>query len=402
MPPEHSSDDDIVVTGVGLVSPLGNTLPQSWDALIAGKGSGRWLTDRAANWHFPGSETERFAGCPVHQPMPGNADFGSRLVQLAGIAAREAVGSAGGLDAYPTHRRACCIGTSKTDLAPLDQAEFSMSILWPSHAAAEIAARFQCEAASLCPVAACATGVVSLLSGADQIRYGTADVVIAGSVDASLHPALLSSYRRLGVMARPGNRPEQACRPFDQHRSGFLVGEGGAAFVLERASAAVQRGARPLAILRGGGFGCDPSGMTLVDESGQHLAAFIERMLDRLQLRIGGIDSICLHGTATRPNDLAEARALQRLLGSRLGDVPAFATKGATGHLMGAAGAVETAFAVQSLQAGVIPPTTNLQIQDRECGVRLSSQSVHATCRRMLKLSLGFGGHIAAAVLERP
>ncbi|MCA8991697.1 MAG: beta-ketoacyl-[acyl-carrier-protein] synthase family protein [Planctomycetaceae bacterium] len=389
------NSDSVVVSGMGMVTPLGVNAPESWARLLDGATAGEWLTD--TSWTRPFEQPPRpWAGCPV--AIPRAAHIASRLVQLSQLAVREAVETAGGIDHVPPERRACVIGTSKIDLASLDAPNPVEAMFRPNDPAVQIAQEFDCQAAALCPVAACATGTVSLLRAAQLIRQGAADLVIAGSVDASLHPALLASYDRLGVMARPLGQPNQACRPFDEDRSGFLVGEGAAAFILERADCA-ETHSKKVQIL-GGSMAADPSGMTLVDSTGSRLAHLIRLALEQCQVLPNEIDAVSLHGTATRMNDLAESRGLKLVFGRKLPEMPAFATKGATGHLMGAAGSVESAFAVMSLQQQVLPPTSNLRQQDPECKLLLTQEAQSAQLQTVLKLSLGFGGHMAAVVIR--
>lgn len=380
---------------MGMVTPLGVTAPESWSRLLDGATAGEWLTE--THWTRPFEQPpRRWAGCPVAVPREGHS--GSRLVQLSQLAVREAVKTAGGIDHVPPERRACVIGTSKIDLAPLDTPNPVDAMFRPNAPAIQVAQEFDCRAAALCPVAACATGTLSLLRAAQLIREGVADLVIAGSVDASLHPALLASYDRLGVMARPLRQPNQACRPFDVNRSGFLVGEGAAAFIFERADSR-ETNSKNVQIV-GGSMAADPSGMTLVDNTGSQLAHLIRLALEQCQISLNEIDAVSLHGTATRMNDLAESRGLQLALGRKSFETPAFATKGASGHLMGAAGSVESAFAVMSLQQQVLPPTSNLLQQDQECKLLLTQRAQSVPLRTVLKLSLGFGGHMAAIIFR--
>ncbi|MCA9081061.1 MAG: beta-ketoacyl-[acyl-carrier-protein] synthase family protein [Planctomycetaceae bacterium] len=393
--------NEIVITGVGMVSPLGLTLADSWSRLVAGERAGQWLPESPKLVAGKDGVSTRFAACPVPTLLPGD-NHRSRLVTYAEQVALEAVTGAQGLDWFAPERRGCVIGTSKLELTPLDRdaATADLHHLQPSHPAQVIGARYACHSAQLCPIAACATGLHALLRGAMLLQVGTADVVLAGSVDASLHPAFLASYRRLGVMCRGTDAPAGACRPFDRSRSGFLVGEGGAMFVLERRRSAEARGVTPRAVLRGGGHGCDPTGMTQVDPSGRQLADFVRHVLHREQIDVESIQALALHGTATQLNDLAESRGLMEVFGERIHTMPAMATKGATGHLMGAAGAIETAFALQALQTHELPPVANLVEQEEGCRLLLPRCRQSAELRRIAKFSLGFGGHLAMLVLD--
>jgi 3-oxoacyl-[acyl-carrier-protein] synthase II len=222
--------------------------------------------------------------------------------------------------------------------------------------------------------------------------------VIAGSSDASLHPAVLASFRRMGVLASRASEPAAACRPFNRDRNGFAVGEGAAMFVLERRSHAAARGVTPIARLLGGAVLADPSGMTSVDPEGASLARAITDTLERSGAHPSEIGHVNLHGTATRSNDIAEARALKSAVGAYAVHVPCTALKGAIGHQLGAAGATELAATALAIRDGRLPPTVNLTEPDAECGLSLAGV-VRQVSGLGLKLSLGFGGHVAAALL---
>jgi 3-oxoacyl-[acyl-carrier-protein] synthase II len=418
----------IAVTGVGLVTPLGTTRAATWNALLHGKRAARWLSgEELGDPSLPAGPApgQRWFGCPVEtaQLPPLSATFPpGRLLRFALTAAREALEQAQLQPAQLTEA-ACVIGSSKPDLRPIDawlrrsaaddpnsssppppyppSAEALFGLIAPSEAATVIGTAFGCGGPVLCPVAACATGLVSLIRGADLIRSGEARIAIAGGADASLHPGLLASYRRLGVLAAPEGDPASACRPFDLHRTGFAVGEGAGMLVLEEWDHALARGATPLAEWLEGRIGSDPSGLTAVDETGIPLARLVRTLLDATGLAPAEIQMANLHGTATRSNDRAEANALRSVFGIETDRLVCSALKGALGHLMGAAGAVETACAVLALQAQTAPPTANHLTADPESRLHFNATG-ETSCRHLLKLSLGFGGQLAAALLRRP
>ena len=245
----------------------------------------------------------------------------------------------------------------------------------------------------LTPVAACATGVVAVIRGVELIRHGACDRVICGAADASLHPLILASFARLGVLADPGDDPSDCVRPFDRTRDGFAIGEGAAAFVLERADLAAP--GTTYATITGSSIASAAVKLTDVDASGEP----VRRVLHDCT---GGRspDLIGLHGTATRPNDPAEAAGVRDAFPDGA-SLPAFASKGATGHLLGAAGAVELAFTLLALRDGVVPPTRNLREQDPACDLNLAPIARPAVLETAAKVSLGFGGTVAAVALRR-
>jgi len=225
--------------------------------------------------------------------------------------------------------------------------------------------------------------------------------VLAGSVDASLNPYVLHSYRRLGVLAdRKWPLPE-ACRPFDEDRSGFVLGEGGALVVLVRddhPTAAGQSYARWIY-----GESCsDPTGMTQLDPAATSLTRLLGQVLIRSGLKTGQIDCLQLHGTATPANDQAEARAISRLFGPPSQQPWSTASKGAHGHALGAAGSLELAWLLLSLRDGLIPAVRNLDRLDPACPLRcVQGEAIAQPLQFGGKISLGFGGHQVACLLER-
>ncbi|TWT52293.1 3-oxoacyl-[acyl-carrier-protein] synthase 2 [Thalassoglobus neptunius] len=391
------------------------------------------------------STTKRFAGFGA----PVTADCGAasspvRATRFAIQAAEEALRHAG-LSREIVEKSGCVIGTSKPDLRAFDQfllhqrlnslsccegdgnsfpnnvgdgtdvegasqfqneertrPSISITDLFPSSPAMAVAQEFGINGGVVCPVAACATGLLSIIQAAQWIQRGEFSCVLAGSTDASLHPGLLGSYRRLGVMARAEDDPAGACRPFDSQRCGFMVGEGAAVVVLEEWESAEKRGAKPLAEWIGGQTGSDPWGITNVDTSGEELGSVIRRLLKEHSVRAEEVGSICYHGTATRFNDLCESRAVRKVFGGQAQLPVGFGVKGSIGHLMGAAGAVETALSLLSLRDGRLPPTANLESIDPECGIPLTMSTAMALPPGLLlKTSLGFGGHLGAGLLKR-
>ena len=263
----------VVVTGVGLVTPFGAGREISWSAIRHGQSAVRWLDADDLNGALPSEE--QWVGATA--PREGLSASSEPVVSLALTAAREAMTQAR-LSSTPvlSERGGCVIGTSKLGLRSFARAmqqtgDLPHELLWPNAAAHAVAAEWQLSGPALCPVAACATGLVSLIRGADLIRSGECDVVLAGSSDASLVPIVLGSFQRLGVLARGFDEPATACRPFDADRSGFVIGEGAAVFVLEDRAHAVARCATVLAEFVAGGMASDPSGLTQVDPEGASL-----------------------------------------------------------------------------------------------------------------------------------
>ncbi|MFO1007700.1 MAG: beta-ketoacyl-[acyl-carrier-protein] synthase family protein [Planctomycetaceae bacterium] len=412
----------VVITGIGMVTPLGTTRESTWSALLAGERAGTDLNLAGMGPAWKGIAPDPlWRGCPVRRTWdyPGEPIIGDALV-----AAREAVSHAG-LEHGDPWRWGCVLGASKggmhlatpmfvsqylrgsdSAVAPWSGlADDAWRQIWPDAPSSAIASEFDIRGPVLAPAAACATGLVSLIRAADLIRDGVCDVVLCGSSDASLQPSLLGSYRRLGVLARQGD-PRTACKPFDQDRDGFLVGEGAAVMVLESRSHAERRRAVPLAEFVAGRTFSDGSGVAGLDESADGLSRAIAGVTSAGGLSAADVDLVNFHGTGTEQNDRTEVSAMTKALSGRPMQGVGCAFKGALGHLMGAAGSVEVALAVLALRDQVAPPTANLQCVADDLkslgSLRFTGHtSTPMAVNTVLKTSLGFGGPVAAALLRR-
>ncbi|MCA9118287.1 MAG: hypothetical protein KDA79_24615, partial [Planctomycetaceae bacterium] len=311
--------------------------------------------------------------------------------------------SKGGLTSFA---RACATGPLREQGGPTDSSTDPAAAAWwsflPNAAAATVATRFGLEGPSLCPVAACATGLVSLIRGFSLIQSGEADVAVCGSADASVQLPVLASFRRLGVLARGFEDPATACRPFDESRNGFAVGEGAGILVLESESHARARGAAISGRMLAGLGGADLSGITSVETEPAGLIHLLNAVCHAGGIAPARLGTISLHGTATLANDLAESRAVQEVCGPATAGIPCTSLKGGLGHLLGAAGSVETAALLLGMRDGLVPPTVNLQRPGAGCCLSMATgQAVRKNLPFGLKLSLGFGGQLAAALFAR-
>lgn len=398
-PAEPTGGRQVVVTGIGLVTPFGIGRESSWSAIRDGRSAVHWFDPEDLSG--PRSRGLRWVGASAPAELRTSAE---PVVSMAVAAARESLTHAGLSDI--SERGGCVLGTSKLGLRSFAREMQQLgrsdpALLWPNAAACAVASEWHLRGPVLCPVAACATGLVSLIRGAELIRSSECDVVLAGSSDASLVPIVLGSFQRLGVLARGFEEPATACRPFDAERSGFVVGEGAAVLVLEDREHATARGANILAEFVAAGMASDPSGMTQIDTDGTSLAWLIRDVLRRANVSPAEIDAINLHGTATRANDLAETHAVRTAFGTAADRLACSSQKGAIGHLLGAAGSVESAFAVLALRDQVVPPTINLRTPDPHCDLDYIANEARPTrLRNVLKLSLGFGGHIAVGLFR--
>jgi 3-oxoacyl-[acyl-carrier-protein] synthase II len=347
-------------------------------------------------------------GCVDVRSPPG----AGRAGHLAVLAVREALADAGlGPSELPVGT-AVSISTSKGPVDLLESAlapagccgrRVPLQLVSPDAAARAVAADFGCRGMTGCRLAACASGAVAVLAAASDVAAGRFPLVIAGAAEASLTPLIHAGFQAMGALvAGPGVAPGESIRPFDRRRMGFLLAEGAAAFVLEDAAAAALRGARIRARLTGWAEQSDAFDTVRPDPAGDGALRAARLALVRAGREVSEIGAAWLHGTATVAGDPAELRAIERLAVSGDCRLAATATKGHTGHMLGASGAVELGFAVMCLEAGLLPPVANLLDPLEGSGEVLPGASARALAAdSFLVLSSGFGGHAAALVVER-
>jgi 3-oxoacyl-(acyl-carrier-protein) synthase len=287
-------------------------------------------------------------------------------------------------------RVAVCFSSSKGRPAQLEkQREYSFDFA-PQWAAVEIAKATGATGKFGCPVAACASGAHAIALAAQWIEDDLCDVAICGAVEAELAPLILAGYRSLGALSTRG-----VMKPFDESRDGFVPGEGGACLILESRQSAEKRGAKVWAQVSGWSLFCDATSQTGMMASGETISRAIENALHRANVE--SVDYVNAHGTATHLNDEIEARAIGNSLGSA---VPVSSTKALTGHLLGAAGAVEAVLSILAMQQSFAPPNLNLETIDPSCEkIDLLKDGREAEINSALSLSYGFGGHIGVLLL---
>ena len=283
------------------------------------------------------------------------------------------------------------VGSSKGDLALLDGWSEHQNPEWMGDCLAlRLARALGAQGPILAPNAACATGSHALALGAQMIQNGRADIVLAGALEFAQHPLVLAAYRNMGALSKSGKM-----RPFDARRDGFVANSGAGLVILESPTHAQKRGAKIHGFLSGFSLKCDATHLTSMNPSGETIARAIEDALQKAGKP--QIDYVNAHGTATRLNDLTEARALQSVFGR---GVAVSSTKGLTGHLLGAAGAVEAILSLQTLRDGVLPPNLGLEQVDEEFDLDFVLTPRAANVKAVLSLNYGFGGHIGALILE--
>ncbi len=396
---------------MGVLSPLGPTLASTWAGLLSGRSGIRSLAAFANHAVRIGGVVPDFV--PADALGEQTARQLDRFAALAVVAAREAVAQAGfDIEARgPRTRWATVVGSALGGLSTYEQALDALAVegrVSPftatgtiANAGAAAVARDQgAQGPSICPVTACATGSDAIGMGADLIRMGRADVVLAGGADAPLNRGLLAGLAATGAASTRNDDPQGACRPFAADRDGLVAGEGAGILVLESYDDAVARGAVPLAEVAGYAATNDAFHLAAPRPDGSTQTAALRAALLEAGVVPEEVGYVNAHGTATVRGDEIEAQVIAAALGCA---VRVSSTKSMTGHLMGAAGAVEAAVCVQALRTGSIPATRNLGMVDPACAlVDLVRESVEvADLDVVVSNSFGFGGHNAVLVLRR-
>jgi 3-oxoacyl-[acyl-carrier-protein] synthase II len=408
---------DPVITGIGALTPLGNSAAETWDGLVAGR-SGVGPITRFDAAELPVRIAAEVRGFdPVTELGPKRARRTARFAQLAIVAAREAMSNAGLELAGEAANRAGVIihtalgGLPETEANVLGMAAHGMREVSPYWVPSMISNMAACEVAIdqglhgpvSASALACASGTAALLDARRLILTGEADVVLAGGTDAGLTETILASLAKMGPLSQRNEEPELASRPFDAERDGFVFGEGAVVMVVESAAHAAARQARVYGSIIGGALTADAFHMSAPEPSGVHAARAIELALLSSGASGSELDYICAHGTATRANDAAETRAVRQALGSAADEVPISSPKSMTGHLIAAAGALSIMVCVLAMRDGVIPPTTNLHTPDRECDLDYVPLTARrAEVRTAAANAFGFGGQNCVVVLRAP
>ena len=407
-----TSSTDVVVTGLGATTPLGGDVASTWDALLAGRSGVSRLTDDWAK-DFPAQLVARLAVDPVDQIDRVRARRLDRSQQVAVIAAEEAWRDAGGADAgYDPLRVAVVIGTgiggAMTLLGQDDVLEakgpkrvspFTIPMLMPNGPAAAVGLAVGAKGGVHAPVSACASGAEAIRWGLDLLRFDRADIVLVGGTEACVHPLPMAGFAAMRAMSTRNDEPERASRPFDKGRDGFILGEGAACLVLERADSAKARGATVHARLAGAGATSDGYDLVAPHPEGEGAGRAIAAAIRDAGLTPADIGHVNAHATSTPVGDTAEAGAILGALGDH---TVVTATKSQTGHLLGAAGALESVFTILALREQIVPATANLDDPDDHAAVQsldiVRREPRRVTMNAALNDSFGFGGHNIALV----
>ena len=407
---------NVVITGLGAVTPIGNTAPEFGQALIAGK-SGITPITRFDASRLPSriaGEIKNFKAEPYMDPKEARRT--DLFVQYAAAAAQEAIQDAGLDKAQPEPDRAgAIVGTGIGGISTLEAQHKNMLEKGPSRispffipmmianmASGFISIRWNLKGPNLATVSACSSGANAIGDALDAIREDRADVMVCGGAEATLTELCFAGFSSMKAMSTRNDEPERASRPFDRDRDGFVMGEGAGIVVLEEESYAKKRGARIYARLVGYGLTADAYHITAPDPEGDGAARAMAAALKDGGLRPEEVGYINAHGTSTPLNDKTETAAVKTVFGAQARRLALGSTKSMTGHLLGAAGGIELVATVYAVREGILPPTINYEHPDPECDLDcVPNEARKVTIQAALSNSLGFGGHNVTLAVRR-
>ena len=409
----------VVVTGMGAVTPIGNTLDQYWNALIAGKSGAAEIT------HFDASKFKTQFACEIKDFDPldffdrKDARKLDRFTQYGAVAADQAIADSalntealdkfrvgviwgagiGGLETFQNEVLNFASGDGTPRFNP-----FFIPKMIADIAPGYISIKNGFMGPNYTTVSACASSANAIIDALNTIRLGTCDVVVTGGSEAAVTIAGVGGFNAMHALSTRNDSPQTASRPFDAERDGFVLGEGGGALVLEDLDHALKRGAKIYAEVIGGGLSSDAYHMTAPHPEGVGVVRVMENCLRDARIEAKDVDAINTHGTSTPLGDVAELKAISKVFGAHASHISINSTKSMTGHLLGAAGAVEAISSVMSIREGIIPPTINHSNVDENIDSSLDL-TLNAPTKREVNIAMsntfGFGGHNACVVLKK-
>jgi 3-oxoacyl-[acyl-carrier-protein] synthase II len=405
----------VVITGMGVVSPVGNDVETFWASLKEGKSGIGPITAMDISQYDTkiAGEVRNYDPKPFFN-NPKDVRRTDRFVQLAMGAAKMSIQDSG-LDLEKVNRDrfgtiiSSGIGGLKTledqfeilrNKGPSRTSPFTIPMLISNMASGIISMEFGLRGPNLCIVTACATSNNSIGESWRMIKFGDADIFLAGGSEASIVEIGLAGFSSMRALSRRNDEPERASRPFDKDRDGFVMSEGAGVCVVEELQHAKKRGAKIYCEISGYGLTADAYHMTAPPENGEGAARAMKLALDHAKLSPKDVDHINAHATSTGLGDIAETKAIKMVFGEELAKkIPISATKSMTGHLLGGAGAVEMAACAMAIRDGIVPPTINLENPDPECDLDyVPNKAREKKVRVALNNSFGFGGHNATLV----
>ncbi len=398
----------VVVTGCGIICPVGIGLQKAWDSAVAGVSGIGQITQIDAS-RFDATIAGEVKGFdPIAFLGVKEARRTARFVQFALAATEEAMRDSGLVTAkFDPERAGVIFGSGIGSLQTIEEqhkiylekgpsrlSPFLIPTLITNAAAGQIAIRFHLSGVNYCTVTACASGTHAIGEAFHSIKFGATDVVVTGGTEAAITALGLGGFCALKALSCRNHEPERASRPFDRERDGFVMAEGAGVLILEELEHARKRNARIYAEIVGYGATCDAYHITAPEPTGKSVSRAMELALQEAQVEPREVSYINAHGTSTELNDKTETQAIRTLFKDQAKKIPVSSTKSITGHLLGAAGAIESVFCCMAIREGVIPPTMNQEYPDPECDL----DYVPNTARKknldvVLNNSLGFGGH---------
>ncbi|MSQ07773.1 MAG: beta-ketoacyl-[acyl-carrier-protein] synthase II [Dehalococcoidia bacterium] len=405
----------VVVTGIGLVTPVGIGREATWKSLLAGVCG----VDHIASFNSEGFDTRIAAEVKGFNPdamlNPKAARRMDRFAQLACAASLEAVQHAGiQMDRENRDRVAVMVGSGVGGIQTLSEQfkvletkgptrvnPFLVPMMLGDMASGQVSMLIGAKGPNFATVSACASGGDAIGEAFEMIRRGRIDVAFAGGSEAAICPIAIAGFNSCQALSKRNDDPKKASRPFDFERDGFVLGEGAGLIVLESLEHAEKRGAKVLAEMAGYGATSDAHHVTQPDPEGEGAARAMRHALDEAGMRPEQIDYINAHGTSTPLNDKLETLSMRRVFGPQAHRVPVSSTKSMTGHLLGAAGGIEAAFSVMAIAESAIPPTINLEFPDPDCDMDYTPHTARrGRVASAMSNSLGFGGHNCSLIFR--
>jgi len=404
----------VVVTGIGVVSPLGSDLDTLWGNLILGISGIEPIEQLKGLPVTFGGPARGFD--PARHFSPKEIRHTDRFTQMAVWCGLDAYSHCRlSADAYPEHRIGVLIGTGAGGISTLEEqipvfhekgprrvSPLTVPMFIPNIASGEFAMKIRAKGPGMGLSSACATGGHALAVAMRLIQAGDADCMIAGGVEACLTPFPVAAFASMRALSTRNDEPKRASRPFDRDRDGFVMSEGGAVLVLEEQEHARARGAQVLAVLAGAGMSQDAYHLVAPDPEGTAVVHAMERALEDAGITRGDIGYINAHGTSTALNDRIETAAVKKVFGERAYAIPISSTKSMTGHLIGGTSSLEAAICILAMRNGMLPPTINLDNPDPECDLNyIPAKALKADVSYCLSNSFAFGGQNAVLVIGR-
>ncbi len=408
----------VVITGIGVVSPIGNDLETFWNSLVSGKsGVSRIDKPELADYECKiAGQVRGFDPGPFFK-NPKDARRADPFAQLGMAASVMAIRDAGiDFDKVDRDRFGCMVGSGIGGLITLETqhrnllekspsrvSPFTIPMMIANISSGMVSMEFELRGPNMCIVTACATSNHNIGEAWRMIKYGDADAFVAGGSESTICPMGLAGFGNMKALSMRNDEPERASRPFDTDRDGFVMGEGAGVVVIEELEHAKARGARIYAELTGYGVSADAHHLTSPHPDGDGARRCMQMALKHAKLNPRDVDYVNAHGTSTGLGDVCETKAIKTVFGDYAKDgLIVSSTKSMTGHLLGAAGGVELAACIKAITEGIIPPTINLDHPDPQCDLDYVPHTAREVkIRRALSNSFGFGGHNASLLVER-